>query len=59
MSLFGPQAEAQQTASVYQTSTKGGVYKNARLESDLLTVTTTGVNRHSATVNILYYANNL
>lgn len=59
VSLFGPQAEAQQTASVYQTSTNGGVYKNARLESDCLTVTTTGVNRHSATVKILYYANNL
>ena len=59
VSLFGPQVEAQQTASVYQTSTNGGVYENARLQNDLLTVTTTGVNRHSATVNILYYANNL
>jgi hypothetical protein len=59
VSVFGPQAEAQQTASVYQTSTNGGVYDNARLRDDFLTITTTGVNRHSATVNILYYANNL
>jgi hypothetical protein len=59
VSVFGPQAEAQQTASVYQTSTNGGVYENARLQNDILTITTTGVNRHSATVNILYYANNL
>jgi hypothetical protein len=59
VSLFGPQAEAQQTASVYQTSTNGGVYGNARLQDDFLAITTTGVNRHSATVNILYYANNL
>jgi hypothetical protein len=59
VTLFGPQAEAQQSASVYQTSTEGGVYDNARLQNDFLTVTTTGVNRHSATVDILYYANNL
>jgi len=59
VSLFGPQAEAQQTASVYQPSTNGVIYDNARLQSDFLTVTTSGVNRHSATVNILYYANNL
>ena len=57
--VFGPQAEAQQTASVYQIATKGGVYANARLEDDFLAITTTGVNRHSATVKILYYANNL
>jgi hypothetical protein len=59
VSLFGPQAEAQQTASVYQRSTIGGIYDNARLQNDFLTVTTSGTNRHSATVNILYYANNL
>ncbi|MGP8245976.1 MAG: hypothetical protein ACLQVN_15825 [Bryobacteraceae bacterium] len=59
VSMFGPQAEAQQTASIYQTATNGGVYEHARLRDDLLAITTTGVNRHSATVNVVYYANNL
>lgn len=52
--VFGIQAEPQAGASIYQASTNGGVYQNARLRDDELTVTTTGVNRHSCTVNILY-----
>jgi hypothetical protein len=56
--VFGMQAEPQAGASVYMASTTGGVYQNARLRDDQLAVTTTGVNRHSCTVNILY-ANHL
>jgi hypothetical protein len=35
-------------------STAGGVYQNARFRDDELAVTTTGVNRHSCTVNIIH-----
>jgi hypothetical protein len=52
--VYGMQAEPQAGASVYQVSTSGGVYQNARLRDDQLAVTTTGVNRHSCTVNIIY-----
>lgn len=52
--VFGIQAEPQAEASVYQASTNGGVYQNARLRDDELAVTTTGVNRHSCAVNITY-----
>jgi hypothetical protein len=56
--VFGPQAEAQWAPSAYKKSTTGGVYQNARFNDDVFTYTTTDVNRHSATVNILY-ANHL
>lgn len=56
--VFGPQAEAQVTASTYQTSTTGGIYEGARFRDDFLSFTTEGPNRHSASVNILY-ANHL
>ena len=56
--VFGPQAEAQGTASHYQTSTTGGIYENARFRDDVLSVTTQAANRNSVTVNILY-ANHL
>ena len=56
--LFGPQAEAQFAPSAYKKSSTGGVYQNARFNDDVFTYTTTDVNRHSATVNILY-ANHL
>jgi hypothetical protein len=52
--VFGIQAEPQTAASMYRASTTGGVYQNARLRDDELAVTTTGVNRHSCTVNITY-----
>jgi len=52
--VFGFQAEPQAGASVYQPSTTGGLYQNARLRDDQLAVTTTGVNRHCCTVNITY-----
>lgn len=56
--VFGPQVEAQEVPSLYQTSTTGGVYPNARFRDDVLSFTTQDVNRHSATVNI-FYANHL
>jgi hypothetical protein len=56
--VFGPQVEAQGSASKYQTSTTGGVFENARFRDDAFRFTTTGFNRHSAKVNILY-ANHL
>ena len=56
--IFGPQVEAQPTPSAYQESTTGGVYADARFGDDTFSFTTTDVNRHSATVNIVY-ANHL
>jgi len=56
--IFGLQVEPQDSPSLYKPSTAGGCYENARLRDDELSFTTTDVNRHSATVNILY-ANNL
>jgi hypothetical protein len=56
--IFGLQVEPQDSPSLYKPSTTGGCYENARLRDDTLSFTTTDVNRHSATVNILY-ANNL
>jgi hypothetical protein len=50
----GLQVEAQAGASAAQTSTRGGVYEGARLRDDTLAVETTGVNRHSCTVNIVH-----
>ena len=52
--LFGPQVEAQGSPSLYKATTTGGVYPDARLASDSLKVTSTGVNRHSCTVNIIH-----
>jgi hypothetical protein len=58
LDVYGMQAEPQPAASAYQPSTNGGVYQNARLGGDQLAVKTTGVGRHSCTVNIVY-ANHL
>jgi hypothetical protein len=52
--VYGPQAEPQEGASVYRASTLGGVYTDARLRDDELAITSTGVNRHSCTVNIIH-----
>jgi hypothetical protein len=52
--LYGPQVEPQASASVYKSCTIGGVYENAHFRDDIFTYTSTGVNRHSTTVNILY-----
>jgi len=56
--VFGMQVEPQAGASLYKATTIGGVYQNARFRDDVLSITTTGVNCNSATVNILY-ANNI
>jgi hypothetical protein len=56
--VFGPQVEAQAAPSAYQKSTTGGVYQDARFGDDAFSFTTTDLNRHSATVNIVY-ANHL
>ena len=56
--VFGLQVEPQAGASVYKATTTGGVHENARFRDDVLSITTTGVNRHSATVNIIH-ANHL
>ncbi|HMC60468.1 MAG TPA: hypothetical protein VKJ01_14860 [Candidatus Solibacter sp.] len=58
LDLYGLQAEPQSAASVYKATTGGGVYEGARLADDVLSITTTGVNRHSCTVNIIH-ANHL
>jgi hypothetical protein len=52
--IFGIQAEAQTTASLYkQTAETGGVYPNARFQSDTLTVTTVGPGRYSCELDIV------
>ncbi len=51
--VYGIQAEPQAGASEYKPSTTGGVYVNARLDSDELTMTATGVGQHACTVNII------
>ena len=56
--VFGMQVEPQAGASLYKATTTGGVYEGARFRDDVLSITTTGVNCHSATVNIIY-ANHL
>jgi hypothetical protein len=56
--VYGLQAEAQGAPSTYKSSTTGGVYENARLRDDTLTITTTDLNQHSCTVNV-FYANHL
>jgi hypothetical protein len=56
--VYGMQAEPQAAASPYKATTKGGVHAHARLRDDLFTITTTGVNCHSCTVNIIH-ANHL
>lgn len=52
--IIGMQVEAQGAASVYRNSTVSGVYEGARFADDALEITTTGVNRHSCTVNVIY-----
>jgi len=56
--VYGLQVEAQTGASGYKASTRGGVYEDAHLADDVLTIATTDVNRHSCTVKIIH-ANHL
>jgi len=56
--VYGLQVEAQTAASGYKASARGGVYEDAHLGDDVLTITGTDVNRHSCTVKIIH-ANHL
>jgi hypothetical protein len=56
--VYGLQVEAQTAASGYKTSALGGVYEDAHLGDDVLTITSTDVNRHACTVKIIH-ANHL
>jgi hypothetical protein len=56
--IFGLQVEPQAAASVYKPSETGGVYENASFRDDVFLLTSTDVNRNSATVNIIH-ANSL
>lgn len=58
LDVYGMQAEPQAAASVYKSSTTGGVYENARLKDDALTITSTDVDQHSCKVGI-YWAKHL
>jgi len=58
LDVYGLQVEPQSMASAYKATTTGGVHEGARLADDVLAITTTGVNRHSCTVNIIH-ANHL
>lgn len=50
----GIQVEAQAGASVYRSTTQGGVYEGARLGSDRLQIVTAGPNRHQCTLTVVY-----
>ena len=52
--VYGLQVEAQPAASEYKSSTSGGIYTNARLTNDTLTMTTTGPGQHACTVKIIH-----
>ena len=56
--VYGLQVEAQAVASGYKATSRGGVYENAHLGDDVLTITSTDVNRNSCTVQIIH-ANHL
>jgi hypothetical protein len=58
LDVFGLQVEPQSAPSAYKSTATGGVYQDARLADDALVITTTGVNRHTCTVNIIH-ANHL
>jgi len=53
--VFGPQLEAQAGVSAYKKTLKqGGVYADARFDSDELADRVTGVNRHSGVIRVLW-----
>lgn len=54
VSIYGMQVEAQRSASLYKATTdRSGVYPNTRFDSDVLELTSTGVNQVSATVRLV------
>ena len=55
MEIFGPQLEAQIAPSTYKrTEQQAGVFPGARFDSDVLSDTATGVNRHSGVIRIIW-----
>jgi hypothetical protein len=52
--VFGLQVEPQPAASGYKPSTTGGIYENARMRDDALTMTATGPGLHSCTVYVIH-----
>jgi hypothetical protein len=54
LNVFGMQVEVQPAASVYKSSTTGGVYATAYFQDGGLAFTSTDVNHNSVTVNIFY-----
>jgi hypothetical protein len=54
LEVFGLQVEPQPAASGYKPSTTGGVYENARLRDDVLTMTATGAGLHSCKVYVIH-----
>jgi hypothetical protein len=52
--IYGLQAEPQPGASGYKSSVRNGIYEGARLSDDEFVVTTTDINRHSCTLNIIH-----
>jgi len=52
--LFGPQVEPQPGAGKYKkTVDRSGVYTNCRFSDDSLTLSTQGLNQHSATIRLV------
>jgi hypothetical protein len=56
--VYGPQVEAQGGASAYRETSRGGIYDDAHLAEDSLSMERTGFNRNSCTVTIIH-ANHL
>jgi hypothetical protein len=56
--VYGLQVEGQAAASGYKASVRGGVYEDAHLGDDVMTITSTDVDRHSCKVKVVY-ANHL
>lgn len=54
LTIFGPQVDAQPSASAYGVGVAGGVYANARFVDDTLLRTSTAPNQNSLTVKITY-----
>lgn len=55
LDIHGPQLEAQVAPSTYKrTEQQAGVFRGARFDTDVLSDTATGVNRHSGVIRILW-----
>lgn len=55
LDVFGPQLEAQIAPSTYKrTEHQAGVFPGARFDSDVLSDTATGVDRHSGVIRIVW-----